>query len=94
LTGNVEGAGNGCKAFGPAGEDLLFTAIDMQLDAVAVVFDFVNPLVPFGVFGFRVASWGLMNPGISKRLITTQLTKSPPKLSNGGQCTRTFPTNP
>jgi len=56
LTGNVEGAGNGCKAFGPAGEDLLFTAIDMQLDAVAVVFDFVNPLVPFGVFGFRVAS--------------------------------------
>jgi superfamily I DNA and RNA helicase len=42
----------------------------MKLNAVAVVLDFVNPLPPWGALLFRVASWGLMNPGISKRFAT------------------------
>src|SRR4051812_49925017 len=50
LTRNVEGASNDREPVDPvmavAGEGLPVVAIDVQLDAVAVVFDFVNPLSP------------------------------------------------
>lgn len=68
LTGNVESGSDRREPFGPvqtvAGIDLLATTVGMNLNAVAVVLDFVKPLSPFGAFDFRVASWGLMNPGM------------------------------
>ena len=46
---NGERAGNLGEALGPvqpvAGEDLLPSAVEMDLDAVAVVLDFMKPLV-------------------------------------------------
>ena len=88
LAGDIEGAGYGGKTLGPVEavprKHAFFSGVDMELDAVAVVFDFVNPLCPLGALLFRVASWGMMNPGITGLILfaTTQLTKSPPL---GGQ---------
>ena len=82
-----ERAGNFGKAFGPiqpvAGEYFLSPSVEMDLDAIAVVLDFVKPLVGLGRPGLNVASWGLMNPGISIRFGTQETHKSPPHL--GGQ---------
>src|SRR6478735_5639017 len=50
LTRDVEGAGNDREPVDPvmavAGEGLAVLAVEVELDAVAVVFDFVNPLSP------------------------------------------------
>src|SRR6267154_2521770 len=69
LPGYVEGAGDLGKPFGPvqpvAGVGLSASLIHGDLYPVAVEFDFMQPLLPlWGALGFRVASWGLMNPGI------------------------------
>jgi hypothetical protein len=55
LTGDIEGPGNQGGAFRPlqtiAGIDLLLSSVQMDLDAVAVVFDFMQPLSAHGRFG-------------------------------------------
>jgi hypothetical protein len=52
LPRNIDGAGNDRKALGPiqpgAGVDLLLPGADVNLDAVAVIFDFVKPLLTLG----------------------------------------------
>ena len=72
--------GNLGEALGPiqpsAGEDLLPSAVEVDLNAIAVVLDLVKPLVALGAVDFNVASWGLMNPGISMRFDTQKLTKA------------------
>jgi hypothetical protein len=87
LTRNIERASNNREPFGPvqsvAGIDLLPPAIYVNLHAVAVVLDLMEPLSPWGALVFRVASWGLMNPGISIRFGTQETHKGPPHL--GGQ---------
>ncbi|KRR11739.1 hypothetical protein CQ12_40890 [Bradyrhizobium jicamae] len=54
------------KPFSPVepitGEDLLPSSIQVNLNAVAIVLDFMKPQVPLGALVFNVASWGLMNP--------------------------------
>jgi len=56
------------EALGPvqssSGVDLLSSAVEMQLNTVAVVLDFMKPKTPLGALVLKVASWGLMNPGI------------------------------
>jgi hypothetical protein len=82
LAGDIQGAANEEKPFGPvqpvAGVDFLLPSAHMNLNPVAVVFDFVNPLSPLGVLDFKVASWGLMNPGISVSLLTKATHKRTP----------------
>jgi hypothetical protein len=69
------------KAFGPvqssSGVDFLSSAVEMHLNAVAVVLDLMEPQVNLGALALRVASWGLMNPSISIRFDTQELTKRP-----------------
>lgn len=92
LAGDVEGVGDGREAISPvepvARVDLALAIVDVDLDTVAVEFDFVNPLVALGAFGFKVASWGLMNPGISGLLRTTQLTRRTRRPPRGGAVSR------
>ena len=61
-----ERAGNLGEALGPvqpvAGEDLLSSAVEMDLDAVAVVLDFMKPLVALGRFGLQRGKLGLNEP--------------------------------
>ena len=82
LTRNIEGASNRRKPFGPvqpgAGVDLLPCTVYVNLHAIAVVLDFMEPLVALRrALVFKVASWGLMNPGISIRFDTQEyLTKA------------------
>jgi hypothetical protein len=52
-------------------------SINVGLEAVAIVVGFVKPPRPYRAMEFKVASWGLMNPGISISLRTAQPTKSP-----------------
>jgi hypothetical protein len=42
------------------------TLVQVDLQAVAVVLDFMDPLAPTGAFDFRVASGGEINLGISE----------------------------
>jgi hypothetical protein len=49
-----------------AGEDFDLALNEMDLDPVAIEFDFVNPLSPTGALSLSVASWGGINPGISE----------------------------
>jgi hypothetical protein len=69
LTGNVERAGNNRKPLRPvqaiAGKNAALPLVQVDLDPVAVELDFMKPLIPFGTLARKVASWGLMNPGIS-----------------------------
>jgi hypothetical protein len=57
FAGDVENAGNCREAFGPvqpvAGVNFLTTTVDVHLNAVAVVFDFVKPWSPFGRLGLQ-----------------------------------------
>ena len=57
LASNVHGRGNVREAFGPiepvAGEDILASRVGLNLNAIAVVFDFVNPLITLGRFSFQ-----------------------------------------
>lgn len=50
LSREIEGAGNRGKTLGPvqpvASEDLLLCSVDVDLDAVAVIFNFMKPLLP------------------------------------------------
>jgi hypothetical protein len=66
LTGNIQGAGNQGKSFGPiqpvAGVDLLLSSVHMNLDPVAVVFDFVNPLLSLGSLGLQGGKLGFNEP--------------------------------
>jgi hypothetical protein len=56
----------------------------MHLNTVAVVLDFMKPEVTLGALVFNVASWGLMNPGISIRFCTQETHKSPPHHGGNG----------
>ena len=62
LTRNIEGAGNGREPLGPvqtvAGKDLLLTAVDVDLDAVAVELDLVKPLLTLRSFGLQRCKLG------------------------------------
>src|SRR3954451_21075701 len=62
LTRDVEGPGNARKPVDPVvavpGEGLTVVAVDVELDAVAVVFDFVNPLSPRRRFHLQVRKLG------------------------------------
>jgi hypothetical protein len=75
------------EALGPvqpvAGKDFLPSPVEMDLNAVAIVLDLMEPLLALGALVSRVASWGLMNPGISIRFGTRETHKRPPHL--GGQ---------
>ena len=66
LARNRKGAGNLREALGPvetvASEHLLATAVQMYLDPVAVVFDFVNPLFAPGRFGLQGGELGFNEP--------------------------------
>jgi hypothetical protein len=77
--------------------DLAPAFVQVDLDPVAVVLDFAEPLIPDRCLGFQGGELGLDDPGISDgrapsiisasrrlgvRFATTQLTKSPPA---GGQ---------
>ena len=61
-----ERAGNLGEALGPvqpvAGEDLLSSAVEMDLDAIAVVLDFMKPLVALGRLGLQRCELGLNEP--------------------------------
>ena len=48
----------------------------MNLDAVAIVLDLMQPPAPPGALDFNVASWGLMNPGIGIRFDNTSTHKN------------------
>ena len=81
LARDRKGAGNLGEALGPvetvAGEDLLSTAVQMNLDPVAVVFDLVNPLLALGRFGFQSGKLGLNEPRYLDTLWQkTELTKN------------------
>jgi hypothetical protein len=73
--------------------DLAPAFVQVDLDPVAVVLDFAEPLIPDRCLGFQGGELGLDDPGISDgrapsiisasrrlgvRFATTQLTKSPP----------------
>jgi hypothetical protein len=62
------------EAFGPvqpiAGEDLLASAVEMHLNAIAVVLDFMEPQVAFRRFGLQGCKLGLIKAGISIRFGT------------------------
>jgi hypothetical protein len=64
--GMVERAGNLGKALGPiqpvAGEDLLSSVVEMDLDAIAIVLDFMKPLVARGRLGLQRCELGLNEP--------------------------------
>lgn len=72
LAGNIQGAGDDRESLGPvqpvAGVDLLLPLGDVDLDPVAVVLDLMEPLIALGSLRPQLASWGLMNPGISEGL--------------------------
>ena len=61
-----ECAGNLGKTLRPiqpvAGEHLLSSAVEMDLDAIAVVLDFMKPLVAFGRPGLQRCELGLNEP--------------------------------
>ena len=63
---NGERAGNLGKALGPvqpvAGEHLLSSAVEMDLDAIAVVLDFMKPLLALGRLGLQRGKLGLNEP--------------------------------
>src|SRR5579871_4290032 len=71
LAFQVKGFGDTREPLGPvmtvAGENFDLTAIEVRLNPIAVVFDFVNPLFSRRGFAFRLASWGLTKPGIGLR---------------------------
>ena len=54
-----------------------FSGVDMELDAVAVVFDFVNPLLTLGSRALQGRKLGLNERRHLDTLNHTQLTKSP-----------------
>src|SRR4051794_24650273 len=64
LTRDVEGAGNDRETIDQLWplrvKGLPVVVVDVELDAVTVVFDFVNHCAPEGAFTFRVASWRLI----------------------------------
>jgi hypothetical protein len=66
--GIFKGAGKGPDPLGPVqpvtGLDLLPPAVDLDLNPVAVVPDFMKSLAPLGALDFNIASWSLMNAGI------------------------------
>jgi hypothetical protein len=66
LAGYIEGAGNGGKTLGPIEavprKHAFFAGVDMQLDAVAVIFDFVNPLLALGSLALQGRKLGLNEP--------------------------------
>lgn len=47
----------------------------MDLYAIAIVLDFMQPLVALGSFGLGVANCCLMNPGMSERFGTREAHK-------------------
>jgi hypothetical protein len=65
---DVQRASNLGEALGPvqpvAGEDLLPTPVEMDLNTVAIVLDLMKPLIALRRVDLNVASWGLMKPGI------------------------------
>lgn len=80
LAGEVERAGNNGDSLGPvqpvAGEDALLTAVDVNLHAVAVVLNFVQPLLALGGLGLQGGELGFNEPGICWVCLTiTQLTQ-------------------
>ena len=66
FAGYGERAGNFGEALGPiqpvAGEDLLSSAVEMDLDAIAIVFDFMKPLVALGRPRLQRCKLGLNEP--------------------------------
>src|SRR5258708_35907188 len=66
LAGDIQGAGNCRKPFGPvqavAGVDLAPAGVDADLDAVAVVLDFVKPLTPYRSLGLQGGQLGFNEP--------------------------------
>ena len=85
-----ERAGNLGKALRPiqpvACEYLLSSAVEMDLDAIAVVLDFMKPLVALGRPGFQRHELGLNEPGMVERSFGNNAThkKSPPHLGAAG----------
>jgi hypothetical protein len=53
-----------------------------------------EPSLRQGALVFRVASWGLVNPGISIRFDTQETHKSPPHLGGNGEHFTSFPKIP
>jgi hypothetical protein len=78
---NGERAGNLGKALGPiqtvAGEDLLPAAVKMNLNAIAVVLDFVKPLVALGRPGLQRRELGLNEPRHAIRFGNNSTHKKP-----------------
>jgi hypothetical protein len=62
----IEGAGNDGKTLGPIEavprKHAFFPGVGMKLDAVAVVFDFVNPLLALGSLALQGRKLGLNEP--------------------------------
>ena len=73
LPRDIERANNGQEPLHPvqavACECLVAVAVEVELDAVAVVLISWSHWSPDGALPFRVASWGLMNPGIEGHFI-------------------------
>lgn len=68
LPGDIQGAGYGREPLDPGmpvpRKRPLLSGIGVELDAVAIVFDFVKP-VPFGSFGLQGGELGLDESGIA-----------------------------
>src|SRR5437879_7498148 len=66
LTRSIDGASNDRKSFGPvqpvARVDFLATAVDMNLHAIAVIFDFMKPKIALGRFGLQGGKLGFNEP--------------------------------
>jgi hypothetical protein len=104
LTRDVEGAGNDRETIDQLWplrvKGLPVVVVDVELDAVTVVFDFVNHCAPEGAFTFRVASWRLIKPRMEARSFlartpvrfasnATHVMKNPPSVlgATAGQST-------
>lgn len=66
LSGNAEGAGDLGKPFGPvepvAGVDFPLSLVQVDLDPIAIEFDFVKPPVPSRSLGLQGGQLGLDEP--------------------------------
>ena len=66
LAGDVQGGSDRREPFGPvqtvAGLDLLATTVGINLNAVAVIFDFMEPLIAVRCLGFQCGELGLDEP--------------------------------
>ena len=73
-----------------AGEDLLSSAVEVDLDAVAIVLDFMKPLVALGSLRLQGGELGLNEPrhGLKYALAKRNSQKSPPHLE--GQAAFTY----